>query len=78
MHINSDNHVHIIFFSFDFLLFRPSIEIDGLTHVLLIGNIQRGLLSDPLALDKKKVKRIAECQLILHPAALKYVHTFSE
>jgi hypothetical protein len=34
------------------------------------------VLSEPLALDQKKVKRIAECQLILHPAALKYAYDF--
>jgi hypothetical protein len=34
------------------------------------------LSSDPLALDKKRIKRVAECELVLSPTTLRAVHTF--
>ena len=32
------------------------------------------LSSDPLALDKKRVKRVAECQLVMSPIVAKSLH----
>jgi len=34
------------------------------------------LSSEPFDFDLKRVKRMAECQLIMNPAVVKYVHAF--
>jgi hypothetical protein len=47
--------------------------------VLVFSNkdIYDGVMSaDPFDFDQKRVKRMTECQLIMNPAVVKYVHTF--